>query len=564
MTAGPTGRTLNAGTLRGQLLIRPRRKEVESLGGFALRLAHENGLSNPLWLANGFTEESVASRGLGRARWCSMCLSQNDGFWSADWAIGPAICIEHKAWLEDKCAQCGRPGGWRSLRFLSCRCDADLRQTEPKYWSAEIHALLCSSPDIPQADWGSLTLTQRWSLAVFLGALDQHGLNGKPLKRSSARAVAAERRYLTAGALLMAAPPYAIVDLLSRLRCEAPANAGPQLIGEALPGLLVMLRKGLGAAEREYLMSHVRAFLSTTLEGKAPVVWQPKAAESNVGAKAAGRSLRVRPARIRELAVTFGVDAVGRATPSGRTMLVVGPATVEHIRAAMANTLSSTAAANRFGLSRSRLWELVRGGLIARVGHGIDASSVASLIRRITSGASREGTLQSTERVTVAEALRLFVPSAATIDFVRALLEGKMPVRFSGGSVTSFRDLRVDRREAKSIVWLIAKRSGNKLSVPNVARTLGVKEEVAYHLVRRGLIRSSPMRAGRREARFVEQVEIDRFQAEIQPLARVAAKAGISGRSSLQWSIDSGLELVSGPTVDAGRQYFVRMPLDRR
>jgi hypothetical protein len=164
--------------------------------------------------------------------------------------------------------------------------------------------------------------------------------------------------------------------------------------------------------------------------------------------------------------------------------------------------------------------------------------------------------------VSVAEALRLFVPSAATIDFFHALFEGKMTVWFSGDSVASLRDLRVARQEAKAVVRLTAKRLGDKLSIPNVAKTLGIKEEVAYHLVRRGLIGSSPMRAGRREARFVEQAEIDRFQAEIQPLARVAAKAGVGGRPSLQWAIDAGFELVSGPSVDGGRQYFVRMPSD--
>jgi hypothetical protein len=48
------------------------------------------------------------------------------------------------------------------------------------------------------------------------------------------------------------------------------------------------------------------------------------------------------------------------------------------------------------------------------------------------------------------------------------------------------------------------------------------------------------------------------FGQEFEPLARAAVRDGADHRRGLQWARENGVELVSGPVVDGGRQYFVR------
>jgi hypothetical protein len=97
------------------------------------------------------------------------------------------------------------------------------------------------------------------------------------------------------------------------------------------------------------------------------------------------------------------------------------------------------------------------------------------------------------------------------------------------------------------------------LSIPEAAVALGFKQEVTYHLVRRGLLSSTRRRVGRRVESFVSPGDLRRFSAMYQPLVNLASSAGIGSRAALAWANAAGLEVASGPTVDGGRQYIVRI-----
>jgi hypothetical protein len=96
------------------------------------------------------------------------------------------------------------------------------------------------------------------------------------------------------------------------------------------------------------------------------------------------------------------------------------------------------------------------------------------------------------------------------------------------------------------------------LTIPECAERLGIKQEVAYHLVRKALIRTERVNSGRREAQVVPLGTLEVFQGEFETLARAAQRAGVDHRAGLEWARANGVELVSGPGVDGGRQYFVR------
>lgn len=540
-----------------RLLVRASRTANESQAGFALRLAFENGLARPSWLGTA-AGESVASPGLGRARWCLACLRRPEPLWRTEWSRGSALCVEHRCWLEDTCPGCRKRASWRTLRFLSCRCGASLLSPGSNAWSDAVSALLTAPVDPSGKGWSHLPIESRWRIAELLGALDRHGLFGKPLKRASAASVDVERRLITAGAALMLGAPRTIAELLDRIQSRLETSGRARLVGEAFPGLLPMLRKRLDRHGRAWLMSHLTSFVQASLEVDAPVVWRPRATASASGAKAVGVSLGMRPERVGSLAVALGVSPVGRVTPSGRRMIVVAPSAVERLRASRADALSMTAAADRFGLSPPRLEVLAQAGHAARVGDGVSAASVAALVARVAERAEPLGEAYATSALTVTQAMRLLVPVSRTVDFIVALLNGAVAVAATSTRPVGFRDLRVGRDAARAVLGR-PRSPEEMLSIPEAAVALGLKQQVTYHLIQHGLLPSARRRVGRRVARFVIPADLELFKRNFRPLVHVAASAGVGSRRAVAWAEAAGLELITGPSVDGGRQYFVRV-----
>lgn len=540
-----------------RLLVRSSRTADESQAGFALRLAFENGLARPSWLGAA-AGESVASPGLGRARWCLACLRQPAPLWRAEWGCGPSLCVEHRCWLEDTCPGCRKQASWRTLRFLSCRCGACLLSSSGNAWSDDVSALQTAPVDPSGKGWSHLPIESRWRVAELLGALDRHGLLGKPLKRASAANVDVERQLITTGAALMLGVPRAIADLLDRIQSRLEPSGRARLVGEAFPGLLPMLRKRLDRHGRDWLMMHLTSFVQASLEVDAAVVWRSRATASASGAKAVGASLGMRPERVGSLAAALGVPPVRRVTPSGRTMIVVAPSAVERLRASRADALSMTAAADRFGLSPPRLEVLAQAGHVARVGAGVSAASVAALVARVADRAEPFGDGDTKSALTVTQAMRLLVPPTRTVDFIDAMLDGHVAVAAMSTCPVSFRDLRVSRDAARAVLGRTRSPEG-LLSIPDAAVALGLKQQVTYHLVRRGLLPSTRRHVGRRVVRFVSSAGLERFKKTFQPLAHMATSVGVGSRRAVAWANAVGLELVSGPTVDGCRQYFVRV-----
>ena len=69
------------------------------------------------------------------------------------------------------------------------------------------------------------------------------------------------------------------------------------------------------------------------------------------------------------------------------------------------------------------------------------------------------------------------------------------------------------------------------LAVPEFATAYGLKQEVVYHLVKVGLLRTVEDGIGRRAARFIEPAEATRFHSDVTSLADVARAAGAVERS---------------------------------
>lgn len=542
------------------LLLRPVKLEVEHNLGYRLRLAHVNGLNNPEWLHLGDCGVKH-TRGLAKAKWCPRCLAEQDPIWRACWDGGPAACMKHQCWLVDVCPACNRPTTWHTVKLLSCRCGHRLPEVTPMGFSEELVTLQATpyTSDEPEIFWAALGQNERWHIAHFLGALHEYGLHGKPLKKASSVSVETERRLVTVGAEILTEGTAGIQALLERIRTWPAEDITVQLIGEAFPGLLVRLRKGLSKEERACLLPYLRFYLQTSAHSATAVIWRESDVTVVESASRCAQQLRIRPERVPSVLSNNGVSPKVRYTATGRKMLVVGNIELQQVRSRLDHTFSARQIARRFGLSPFRQAQLIKAGMLRLNGMKVDGASVERLLQLIVKNAEHGSPRVLGETLSVSEALRVQVPRPVTVPFIQLLVDGEVEVMNGQDGVRSFADLHVSREQLANFLDRLKTTSEELCSVPNAAHQLKLKQEVLYHLINVGLIGTVVRRVGRRSARFVSQHELKRFTSEIAPLVQLAARADVGNRASVEWARSQGFEFVSGPGIDGGRQYFIRI-----
>lgn len=556
---GRRGETM---TSHQRLLVRPACKHLESSGGFLLRLAHVNGI-RPIWGSAG-DGSKITSPGLGIARWCPHCLSAPQPYWRKDWTDGPAICLEHRCWLLDQCTVCGKPATWRGLRFRRCRCGADLAHQPASPWSTDLAALLELRDLVAVRHLDALDLDQRWALAEVLGALGRYGLQGKPIKRTSTRLVSHQRDVVERGASCIVYAAEEMATLLERLRAPCRTGQQAQLAHEAWPGLLRLLRAQLNGAALGWALSEIDRYTDGAALQGVPIQRTRRHGGAPSGASALAASVGIRVERVPELLADCKLSLPTRQSRAGRRMLVVDHAAVSVVRQHLNDHVAARSAQRRFGLAAGRLAQLAETSLVQRTGNRFSVSSIQCMLDRISGipPAAAATQLGSPDWVPLDRALRLLVPQAWTVEFFQALEAGALQVRCCGERTHRAAGLQVIAAEVK--VWISSsKASDDFMLIPQAAALLGLKQEVAYHLVRVGLIATSNRRLGRRVARVISQRELDRFRSAVSPLSEVARANGINFRAAKAWAVSQGITLVSGPGLDGGRQFFVRNPSPR-
>lgn len=541
-----------------QLLVRPTPRPDEHGLGYQLRLAHVNGLANPSWLAHSIASADLP-KGLARARWCPFCIGEAEAYWRQSWQAGPGICIRHQCWLVDVCPHCTRATTWRRVRLRSCSCKHDLSETTAAVISPEIAAFLPNQPVGDGRDiwWRQLNLERRWRLARFLGALATYGLHNKPLKKASQATIVMEKAMVTAGAAILQGGEAGFHVLLDRIRVAPTKKVTVQLLREAYPGLIFKVRSRLPKFECENLLSQIRSYVQKKSASRVALTWRDAEVAATKSARDCAREFKIRPDRVLTLIADHGISPKVRQTKTGRTMLALGAAELAQVQQSVSTSLCQRRASKLFGISPQRQCELVKVGLIRKVGTCIDGPSMAQLVDDIVQRAQEGPPEHSNDMLAFAEALRTLVPVPLTVQFIQALLDKQIKIFYVTQSVNSFRDLVISRTQTKTVLAGEQHKGASLLSIPEATTHLGLKQEVVYHLIRKKLIKSVPRRIGRRAARYVSRQEIERFQQKTEPLVTAAGRAGIPFQGALKWASVQGLRLVSGPSVDGGRQYFV-------
>lgn len=526
-----------------RMLVRPLRLADEHAIGHWLRQAHLNGLRDPRWML-----DPLAARGAITLRVCPLCLQESNAYWRAIWLeINRPWCAIHRIWLVDKCTACHQTLRWGRTRLVDCECGQSLWEIEVSEISDQVLDALDVVP-VPVLLW--------------LGAVARFGLMGKPLKGASSQVVAEMATLIELGAAQTVDWPAVFFLMLdgTRISPVQPGSDRLELLTTALPGLTKRLAKIRDKTWRAKLTEAVGHYVTSSRTGHGPLAWKNAPGCRPPSVAKVARGMGIGAARLAGTLDGLGHSGVStRRTAGGRFRRLVSAEAAKAAKELLDSRVALKPAARLLGLSVSRLEQLIAIGSLNVSNGMLDRRAVTALRQDLI--ACAEGGLVPGDVVTLKHALRYWVPVRQTGALLDALLSKEMPCYLSQATTQSG-DLMLSVSAVRSWSTQASTATPAFLTIPEASTALGLKQQVVYHLVRMELIDARTEQVRKRNAQVVTQQALRDFKSRFIPLAWAAARAGIDHRNALRWARAAALEIASGPTVDGGRQYFIRIAPD--
>lgn len=527
-----------------RLLVRSEPHRLESEHGYWLRIASENGLSFPKKLLDQGEKCPV-----GMTRICVECLSSPTPIWRHEWE-GPHTywCSEHLTWLVDVCRRCRRPFRWSALRYLECSCGQDLRCNQ----SSKVDQTLLTLIDASTASALELRL---------LGTFVMYGPTGKLGKKLDRSRMEDAKAQLLAGAKVVADWPMGFLAELDRHRVACRAVGVAQLLREAFPGIDRFIRLLPHDGWRRRVSAAIDEYCQASRYRSVPIVGRSALVRNRPQTlKAIATDLGVRSEALARLIDCGAAPVRGtRITVAGRRRRVVTEHDLPILRAMLDDKIPTKSAAQLLALPVSRVNHLISSGFLARV----DGHLSRSRVQQISESAQLMIATTKSELVdpvTVRTGLRRWVHKTETDELIRAITTGALLVHKAGPKCP----LGEWWVSADCLAgWLKQHRAKGqaRLTLGEFSVRLGLKDEVVRDLIRVKLLYAQPGVIRNRPCWCVSTQELERFVSSYVPLSLLTTKANVRKRDGYAWALSQGHKVVTGPSLDGARQYFVCRPL---
>ncbi|MGA4046714.1 hypothetical protein ACI2VF_08815 [Ralstonia nicotianae] len=370
-----------------------------------------------------------------------------------------------------------------------------------------------------------------------------------------------------AGALTVAAPiaegagkalmnwPYGFEEMLDVLRERRP-NASNWKLREAVGPIYKDIY--------HYLRDPRFDFVRTAFESYIRDHWEAPLAcrNRNIGlqlvrnhtwvpVREAAKRSGVEPALLRRMAKGREIPTREQTHRSGRCTRVVNLAMVRNYADRMQQAMTAEQTAVHLGISRKRVRQLLEAGLLAVLGGPPGAGQrwwidPASLDRCAHSG--RQMATEPKKSISVTQFAKCGIASAESfVRLIGAIQTGELSIWVPPGSEQEMGRWRLNKDDL--VKWRpVAETVGaSRLSVGDVALQLGVKQEVAYALVRAQLLSATPESAGRRIAQWVEVHALSEFREQYILGTELAALTRTSPKQVAQRLMARDIQPIAGP-----------------
>lgn len=585
----------------GYLPVRPRPFLGESLRGYFRRVAMHNGYVSDTTLLSSagqdtsplltrvaqqlkLSEEELARLGGWIAvkwgstaarkeldsqefnhiwqRWCPTCL-RDEPFIRATWELKlVTVCVRHGCWLVDKCGSCGARQSWRELTLHQCQCGRDFSTNETTRADStvlEFSDLLQRKFHGDSGDglWATVPFNQMSRAIRYLGGFGVGLVPKRPGKVAALHQLDIAQAHVQRAAFILMCWPSGLQSVLQDMHVRATPNTSLnktftplyrviydelsdpcfQLLRDAFETYVRQSWDGLlGKRNRRLRSQTVNEHPRMTIKKAATLLGLDRTAVAHI-AKDAGLLAEV-------------------VLKSGRHAQSMHAHAVYQLKDKVQGCVTLGVAASMMSLPERRLRELISAQimpvLISRAHSKHRAAWLISrheierfLVKPVVSDAGDHLSVRCFMRY---GCLR----QGEAVALVQAILSGGLPTYGLSEADVPVGDAKLSKAEVRA--WLARWRRVDRLSmtVDEAARCLKVKQQVAYQLVKAGLL---PACNDRRKGWQVTMDGVNHFRQEFVSLADLARECARAPR----WLLENlSAAPVCGPTVDRTRQYFYR------
>lgn len=499
-------------------------------------------------------------------RWCPLCLREG-GVLPGQWTLKLVCsCPKHGTWLKESCSRCGANLGWSEVAQSEgqCPCGACLMDDDTEEAGGDAQALtllLCgdSSGMGRLACLSGLSTPAIHRLVRYLGPFQATTRPPHPGQTLEVHRLDVARGLVTGAACLLANWPTNLHTRIDELRADAPESPS---VRRTFDPLYRVLYDALQEAEFRFLRDAFEDYLHVHWWGlicKRNRRLRPETANGHprLSLPQMAKAARVPPSVVRHMVQAELVPSNSAELRSGRRARSIHLSELQGIQSATDGARSLEETAQMLSLPRRRVRELIVGGLLTPlVSRQINKDAAAWLIPKKEIDRLHVQTIQApddSESIPARDILKYWrLEKHESVALIAALVDRRLPAQGDGQSKVPVGKALLCAVGAKE--WLLRHRSHARkdFSVDTAAKELGIKQQVAYDLVRLGILHSTTVGVlGHR----VSPDDVERFQATYVSLASLASQARRSPRALLA---ELSASPVCGPSIDGTRQYFYR------
>lgn len=506
-------------------------------------------------------------------RWCPLCWAESL-YLRVEWAIKLCcVCTRHQVVLAERCSHCGTKQKYQRIDLGHCgHCGASLvaisADIAPQPWTDLTQILMTSMYSGRQSGELEMTPPDWLRLIRYLGQISLDPAIRRPGQVLGVQEIEKAIALVDGAAQVLADWPQGMYGLLSRLRAMYPMSSH---IGDAFGALYRVLYRKLSAPCFDFLRETFERYLhehwfgllgrrNRRLSGTTIGAHPRKSAQAIAIEAGAGRTM------VCHLARQGLIEGLAVHHESGRTTWAIRKSEAKRVAEYVSDSITVVQASAMLGINRGRVRELIAAGLLnARIHREYGSASTWLLSRSsVESLAQLGGDLQELEAqlsatvICVRQVLKYWQLNKGELPALLRAMEEKClhPLgRISG--LAGIAGLTLSAEEVRRWLELHRSESQQWFSIDSAAKQLGVKQQVAYQLVKRGLLKASSVEFcdGRHRPVLVSRNSLARFRETHVALVEVARTHRTSPKRMLELL---NARPVTGPRIDGGRQYFFR------
>jgi hypothetical protein len=511
------------------------------------------------------------------ARFCPQCLTEH-GYWKVEWELNfYDVCHHHQVWLVDQCSSCGRKVNWQRNQLNRCGCGSTLKAEQSKD-SPDNMVMIANamSAKILQHDVDTLPVViqntdveQTQRLIRYLGNYMSLASGKNPLKMQNANDLNNSWPVTTLAAEVIADWPYAFHQGLTALEKNNRSVGRPSL-QDVFGAAYHYVFKALKEKPFEELRHQFELWINATWKGG--IAKRNKRLTSTllkeaawIPASVACDFLGISHQRLDLLIREGAIEGETHISEKGRKFVMVRRDNLQQVKNHLFGLIDMTTAGILLGLHKRRMRQLL--------------TLVFTDVKKVGSSPSSPWEVS---RLEVNKLLELpnnleyvSIPDEGCVSLGHVLQYWTWCNEEIAGLIFSVKNEEIvpvnlldttsgiaswNFRESELKNWKLKNQSGmgTWLTITQAAKTLGIKEQVAYELVSLGFLQSEVMPKQTKRGTRIRRATIEAFNEKYIFATKVAEEKGCSPIKIINHLKGFKIQAVSGPQINGARQILYK------